>query len=679
MQKIRIDFDNPGLPQHISAVENDSQSRFFQATLYENGKAYTAPAGATYSIMYHGFGPQNQGWYDTINDGAGKWAACTASGNVVTCEIARQALQVPGHVSIVLCVTAGNGYMLKSWPIECDCKNDRYDSTAEIESFFYITQVSNADWTQAIQALKDLKNTIDPTLSVEGKAADAKATGDAVGELKKDIEAGEQICVIDTFSFLQGSIQTGAEVSGNTRIRTKEYSADFIRAYCMISAGYKANIVWYTDDTSKSGYISSSGFQSGKFDMIPPNNATYFKLIVANEDDSQINADNVNSNVVTIFMVDKNIPQKPHSFRRNVSYEMSRLSSANYWYLKDDDGENENYIENRVEKINSYYGPSIIFITDTHWRTPSKANHSWDLTSIFASRAGCKNVFYGGDALTQYATSKEALYQLQNEMYPFITRLGTDFKYIFGNHDANLANVGSGAFTDDPTVYAIKYEDIYKSCASHLADEVFYEKSTTTDKEYLYREKLHYYFDDAEEKIRYIVLDTGTQYDQLNQGGNVVRLRYQYNWLCKVLDETPSGYIIMLFGHKFTSINNKNVTLTPQAKNVTVILNAYMNAGTFNIVDDDVTCTYDFANGKRCTIVGMVSGDIHMDYIGKINGINQIVTTCDAADHTTWGDAYDRTIGTKGEHAFDIIKIDKSKRVVRLFRIGAGNDRKIVY
>lgn len=180
MQKIRIDFDNPGLPQHISAVENDSQSRFFQATLYENGKAYTAPEGAAYSIMYRGFGPQNQGWYDTINDGAGKRAACAVSGNVVTCEIARQALQVPGHVSIVLCVTTGKGYMLKSWPIECDCKNDRYDSTAEIQSFFYITQVSNADWTQAIQAVEELKNTIDPTLSLSGKAADAAKVGEAI-------------------------------------------------------------------------------------------------------------------------------------------------------------------------------------------------------------------------------------------------------------------------------------------------------------------------------------------------------------------------------------------------------------------------------------------------------------------------------------------------------------------
>lgn len=208
MQKVRIDFDNPGLPQHISAVENDSQSRFFQATLYENGKAYTAPEGATYSIMYRGFGPQNQGWYDTINDGAGKRAACAVSGNVVTCEIARQALQVPGHVSIVLCVTTGKGYMLKSWPIECDCKNDRYDSTVEIQSFFYITQVTNADWTQAIQAWENLKDAIDPTLSVSGKAADAAKVGEAVNaeaerakgvesQIKEDIENTQKVYLVN--------------------------------------------------------------------------------------------------------------------------------------------------------------------------------------------------------------------------------------------------------------------------------------------------------------------------------------------------------------------------------------------------------------------------------------------------------------------------------------------------
>lgn len=192
MREIKIDFDNPGFPQRLDVMENDAQSRFFKAVLYKDGKAYTAPSGATYSIMYRGFGPQNEGWYDTINDGAGKRAACSVSGNVVTCEIARQALRVPGHVSVVLCVTGSNGYMLHGWPIDCNCRNDNYTGGTSVESFFYITQVTNADWTSAIQTWEELKNMIDPTLSLSGKAADAAKVGEAVNAEATRAKAAEE-------------------------------------------------------------------------------------------------------------------------------------------------------------------------------------------------------------------------------------------------------------------------------------------------------------------------------------------------------------------------------------------------------------------------------------------------------------------------------------------------------
>lgn len=270
MQKIRIDFDNPGLPQHISAVENDSQSRFFQATLYENGKAYSAPEGTTYSIMYSGFGPQNQGWYDTINDGAGKRAACAVSGNVVTCEIARQVLQVPGHVSIVLCVTTGKGYMHKSWPIECDCKNDRYDSTAEIQSFFYITQVSNADWNRVIQALEDLKNTIDPTLSLSGKAADAAKVGEAVGELKEDLDAiaTQQINILETVQFHSGeyygyeshNVLTNADFG-----RFELFNVKANKTYCFKNIFSNFSCIKYKDGTYSRIENTTTSWASGTF------------------------------------------------------------------------------------------------------------------------------------------------------------------------------------------------------------------------------------------------------------------------------------------------------------------------------------------------------------------------------------------------------------------------------
>lgn len=178
MQQIRIDFDNPGLPQNLGVVEGESQSRIFQAALYKSGAAYTAPAGAVYSIMYRGFGPQNQGWYDTIEDGAGKRAACTVSGNVVTCELARQALRVPGHLTVVLCVSDAKGYMLKSWPIMADVRNDGYEDTGESEMYFNLSGIAGNYLTQLEKAMTEAEATKNNLISISTQAQkdiDAKA------------------------------------------------------------------------------------------------------------------------------------------------------------------------------------------------------------------------------------------------------------------------------------------------------------------------------------------------------------------------------------------------------------------------------------------------------------------------------------------------------------------------
>ena len=332
MQKIRIDFDNPGLPQHISAVENDSQSRFFQATLYENGKAYTAPAGASYSIMYRGFGHQNQGWYDTINDGAGKRAACTASGNVVTCEIARQALQVPGHVSIVLCVTTGKGYMLKSWPIECDCKNDRYDSTVEIQSFFYITQISNESWTQAIQAVEELKNTIDPTLSLSGKAADAAKVGEAVNAESERAKGVENQLKEDL-----GDIENATTVTISSKNLLNINDLDFLKNKILALNG--AEIV--NENNSTTGFISCKSGDN-------------FVLGYAT---SPLSQELTRQNPVFVYLFDKN---------KNFLSRSPQYPAVDSVYTVD--SENARYI--RMTAANSFFSNDYIMLAKANTNLP---------------------------------------------------------------------------------------------------------------------------------------------------------------------------------------------------------------------------------------------------------------------------------------------------------------------
>lgn len=281
MQQIKIDFDNPGLPQRLDVVENDSQSRFFQATLYKDGKAYTAPSGATYSIMYRGFGPQNEGWYDTINDGAGKRAACTVSGNVVTCEIARQALRVPGHVSVVLCVTSSNGYMLHGWPIDCNCRNDSYTGGTSVESYFYITKITNADWTSAIQTWEELKNMIDPTLSIEGKAADAAKVGEKIEQTDENL------------SHILGNYLTDTYQKPESGNYVKNYPYNFIAGHSYtIKNGSSTNISFsasYFTRLSQTGenieVIKQSTIIEEIIHFVPTQNANYLR-ISANDSNS---------------------------------------------------------------------------------------------------------------------------------------------------------------------------------------------------------------------------------------------------------------------------------------------------------------------------------------------------------------------------------------------------------
>lgn len=180
MQQIKVDFDNPGIPRHLDVMEGDDQSRFFVATIFTNGKPYVAPEGATYTLMYRGFGPQNQGWYDTIVDSDGSHPAIVVDGNKVTCEIAHQAMRVPGHITVVLCVSSADGYMLKDWPIDVLVRNDYYDDTVEVTMYFNLA----GDFTAKIQALNEALAKVPPAV----KELDDKKTEslDAISTAKTD-------------------------------------------------------------------------------------------------------------------------------------------------------------------------------------------------------------------------------------------------------------------------------------------------------------------------------------------------------------------------------------------------------------------------------------------------------------------------------------------------------------
>ena len=224
MQTIKMDFQSQSTPPVVPVMQYDAQSRFIGITLYNGGVPYEAPEGASYTVQYRGPGANNMGWYDTIQLSSGTRKAVivdSASKNVVTLELAEQALRVNGNVFVNLCVVTNTGYMLKTFPILCRVTGAAFPDTVAVQSFFYVTGITSEQWMAYVTACQDAqkraedaaaKFVIDPTLSVEGKAADAKATGDAVGQLKEDKLDKRKMFIQTNYDVEDGVISTSKQI-----------------------------------------------------------------------------------------------------------------------------------------------------------------------------------------------------------------------------------------------------------------------------------------------------------------------------------------------------------------------------------------------------------------------------------------------------------------------------------
>lgn len=202
MQTLKMDFQSQSTPPVVPVMQSDAQSRFIGLTLYDGGVPYSAPSGAQYTVQYRGSGANNMGWYDTIQLSSGTRKAVVVSSsspNVVTLELAEQALRVNGKVEVSLCVVNNTGYKLNTFPIICRVTGAPYVDPVAVRSYFYVTGITSEQWLAYVTACQDAqkraedaaaKFVIDDTLTQAGQAADAKATGKAVGELglKKNVK-----------------------------------------------------------------------------------------------------------------------------------------------------------------------------------------------------------------------------------------------------------------------------------------------------------------------------------------------------------------------------------------------------------------------------------------------------------------------------------------------------------
>lgn len=660
MQQVRIDFDNPGLPQSLGAVEGESQSRIFQATLYKSGAAYTAPAGAVYSIMYRGFGPQNQGWYDTIEDGAGKRAACTVSGNVVTCELARQALRVPGHLTVVLCVTDAKGYMLKNWPIMADVRNDGYEDTGESEMYFNLSGIAGNYLTQLEKAMTDAETTRNNLISTSAQAKkdiDAKAAEtlksipesytELDGSVKQLEEELEYVGSVESPDLISGSylITLTNDVGGKIAVGKSE-NAKYSKSIYM-TAGSKLYVRGCAKDNVIISLIASSlsdDVETAACKVIV-SGSSYKTIVYTAPRNEYVWASSRNELVV--FQYSDTI--------ENLKNEISK-DKVPFFY--------KGHLENKIKKIqdtakNIVTGDSFVFITDVHVGANNMISPL--LIDEILSRTSIRNVFFGGDVPTAYG-GEESLNEQSEKFRNSFSRVAMFFG-AKGNHDFTIENSSSDSSGVTESIswnQDITLRKIEAKITAYNSDP------------------LNYYMDSALSKIRYIVLNVyelSQSEEKKNESYKFYPGMYDgaYKWLAEAL-KVDVGWDVIIFAHSACdeSISGYSKNLSP----LNQLLDAYIRKEKRTISSDYNNFSVDFSS-ESGKIIAYICGHNHKDETHvQNNGLLTISTTCDAHYND---DGIQRTVGTTDECAFDVFFVDKKIKKIKSIRIGAGSDREFNY
>lgn len=94
---LKVDLLDPGAPQIIHAVQDDSNSRKIAFNIYAGGAQWAVPDGTLVTVRYKK--PDGTaGFYDTLPDGS--TPAATIDGNVVTVALVPQVFTVCGNVPV---------------------------------------------------------------------------------------------------------------------------------------------------------------------------------------------------------------------------------------------------------------------------------------------------------------------------------------------------------------------------------------------------------------------------------------------------------------------------------------------------------------------------------------------------------------------------------------------------
>lgn len=290
-------------------------------------------------------------------------------------------------------------------------------------------------------------------------------------------------------------------------------------------------------------------------------------------------------------------------------------------------------------------GDAFVFITDNHLQ--ANTLNSFGCIETILNGTSIDKVFYNGDAIAAYGSESDidTYAKMNRDKFKALGRFGKVFMGK-GNHDFMIIDENTNEYLVKDTKYA--YNMLTK------INEGYSEVS---------QGKCYYYYDNKNQKIRYINIDT--QESVSSAGINAGLTDAQYDWLVNTALNVPAGYHVAVIGH--IPVDSKMRSYHERLAEVHAILSAFKNKT--NHPRKDFT-------GSNGTLIAYFCGHNHVDSSFVTNGVLSISTTSDAY-YSDGG--YSRTRGTTNEVAFDVFTVDTTAKTINAIRIGAGDNRSWTY
>ncbi len=426
-------------------------------------------------------------------------------------------------------------------------------------------------------------------------------------------------------------------------------------------------------------------------------------------------------------------------FGKNVKFDLPLIEDE-YWQAE---------LDAQLAKIPE--GKSFIAFTDFHFELDGTRNtrKATELMKYVKTITGIKNIVNLGDTYTGEPTIAESkeIFDISVSEY-FYDVFGTDGLYAVGNHESNITTWGGlkADGTDGKYAYEVLLPDtdIYNGTVANLyGKEGFVFDTSLTElaesgkisfsavgpysaeqmkEEYIAWAKLHYYYDDAENGIRYIVYNSGNcgLTEKYTFESNLWNSIYgtQYDFIANALMTTPAGYDIVLCGHMLGSSeyndngNTRDVSIfkllsafKSKKNDFSITLSSGYGNDNMAAVVGDHKKSYDFSetpfNGTIFTIGGHWHADFSCVYGTNSEGVYQSNLRYTEGDETAddaifWiglnndcledPQSYEvpptavvtMTKGTDTENCFNVITITDEGDIV-VTRFGAGDDRHFIY